>query len=65
MLGEVSDNELQGRLKELLGDGGRTESRIVAHLAEGSSKPLAKGENGPKVSGHVTNDEGLQLGSHV
>jgi hypothetical protein len=30
----VSDDELEGRLRELLGSGARVEARIVAHLAE-------------------------------
>ena len=37
---EVSDNELDGRLKELLRAGGRTEARIVAHLAEVDARRL-------------------------
>src|SRR6267378_1923714 len=40
MLGEVSDSELQGRLKRLLCDDGRTEARIVAHLAEVDARRL-------------------------
>ena len=33
-LGDVSDGDLQGQLKELLRAGSHTEARIVAHLAE-------------------------------
>src|SRR5882724_7241778 len=39
-LSEVSDGELQGRLKELLRAGSRTEARIVAHLAEVDARRL-------------------------
>jgi hypothetical protein len=39
-LGDVTDNELQGRLKELLRAGSRTEARIVAHLAEVEARRL-------------------------
>jgi hypothetical protein len=39
-LGDVSDGELQGRLKALLREGGRTEARIVAHLAEVDARRL-------------------------
>jgi hypothetical protein len=40
MLNEVSDSELQGRLKDLLRAGSRTEARIVAHLAEVDARRL-------------------------
>jgi hypothetical protein len=39
-LGDVSDSELQGGLKELLRAGSRTEARIVAHLAEVDARRL-------------------------
>jgi hypothetical protein len=39
-LSGVSDGELQGRLKELLRAGGRTEARVVAHLAEVDARRL-------------------------
>jgi hypothetical protein len=39
-LGDVSDSELQGRLKELLRSGSRTEALIVAHLAEVAARRL-------------------------
>jgi hypothetical protein len=39
-LSEVTDDELQGSLRELLRAGGRTEARIVAHLAEVETRRL-------------------------
>jgi hypothetical protein len=58
-LGRVSDTQLRSGLTSLLGNGYRTEARIIAHIAEAEERKLHAKDGSPSLFDYCVRHLGL------